>query len=107
MCVIRGGRTRSGFPLETHAKREQQASRLFISSKGPMAGSNTPIIHVVHYIQYGQQQAVDSPSVGWSLLGFSVSPLTISPFLPFNDYVTRSVRGCGKVPFIRKNEVIK
>lgn len=48
MCVIRGGRTGNGFPLETHAKREQQASRLFISFKGPLAGSNAPILHVVH-----------------------------------------------------------
>ena len=59
------------------------------------------------YIQYGQQQAVDSSSVGWSLLEFSVSSLTISPFMPSNDYVTISVRGCGKAPFIRKNELIK
>lgn len=65
-----------------------------------------PLFYVLYmYIQYGQQQAVDSPSA--SLLEFSVSPFPISPFMPFNDYVTRSVRGCGKVPFIRKNELIK
>lgn len=105
MCVIRGGRTGSGFLLETHAKREQQASRLLISFKGPLAGSKAPVLRVVHIYPIWAATGCGQPfCVSAGVLSF---PFPISPFMPFNDCVTRSVRGCGKVPFIRNSELIK